>query len=288
MQGRIIKIISNQYTVLLEDQSIVQCVAMGKVRMQKQPVVGDFVLVEELDGQIGIQRVLERKNQLIRPAIANVDQALVVMSAKEPDFSSQLVDRLFFLIQHAGIEPVLVVTKMDLANESDKELMNEIKDYQRSGYHVVLCHKDNLNCMLSDLLKDKVTVLTGQSGVGKSTLLNTLNPDFKLETQKISKALGRGKHTTRHTELHRVAQGWVADTPGFSSLDFSMMSVEDLEHSVKEFKPYLGKCRFRDCIHVDEPGCAVKEAIERNRVSKTRYQHYIEVIRVIKSRKEKY
>lgn len=288
MQGRIIKIISNQYTVLLEDQRIVQCVAMGKVRMQMQPVVGDFVLVEELDGQIGIQKVLNRKNQLIRPAIANIDQALVVMSAKEPDFSSQLVDRLFFLIQNAGIEPVLVVTKMDLTCENDQELMREIEDYQRSGYRVVLCHKDNLNSMLSELLKNKVTVLTGQSGVGKSTLLNTLNPDFKLETQKISKALGRGKHTTRHTELHRVAQGWVADTPGFSSLDFSRMSIEDLEQSVKEFRPYLGKCRFRDCIHVDEPGCAVKEAIEMNKVSEVRYQHYIEVVRLIKSRKEKY
>ncbi len=287
MQGRIIKIVSNQYTVLFENQTIVNCVAMGKIRLQGQPVVGDRVLAEKLHDQFGIQQILPRQNELIRPAIANVDQALVVMSAKEPDFSSQLVDRLLFLIQHAEISPVLILTKMDLVCDGDP-LYELIADYRRSGYTVVLCRKDALDEELAGLLKDKVTVLTGQSGVGKSTLLNRLNPDFQLATQQISKALGRGKHTTRHTELHPVAGGWVADTPGFSSLDFSFLSAEELAWSVQEFRPYLGQCRFRNCFHADEPGCAVKQAVRNGSISSIRYEHYLEVYRLIKNRKERY
>lgn len=288
MRGKIIKIVSNQYTVFLENKEIVLCVAMGKVRMQKQPVVGDYVEVEALQGQVGIQKILPRKNELIRPAIANVDQALVVMSAKEPDFSSQLVDRLLFLIQHASICPILVITKMDLVQDENDPLFEVIEDYRKSGYTVLECRKEAADESLACLLKDKVTVLTGQSGVGKSTLLNHLNPDFKIETQQISKALGRGKHTTRHSELREVKGGWVADTPGFSSLDFSFMSVDELTHSVKEFQAYLGKCRFNDCRHVDEPGCAIKEALEEGKISKLRYAHYLEVYRLIKNKKEKY
>lgn len=288
MRGKIIKIVSNQYTVFLENGQSVLCVAMGKVRMQKQPVVGDYVEVEAFEGQVGIQKILPRKNELIRPSIANVDQALVVMSAKEPDFSSQLVDRLLFLIQHASICPILVITKMDLIQDENDPIYLEIEDYRKSGYTVLQCHKEAADEALASLLKDKVTVLTGQSGVGKSTLLNHLNPDFKIETQQISKALGRGKHTTRHTELREVKEGWVADTPGFSSLDFSFMSIEDLTNSVKEFQEYLGKCRFNDCRHVDEPGCAIKEALEQGKISKIRYAHYLEVYRLIKNKKEKY
>lgn len=287
MQGRIIKIVSNQYTVLLQDERIVPCVAMGKVRLQIQPVVGDFVEVDQLEGQLGIQKVLERKNQMIRPAIANVDQVLIVMSCKEPDFSSLLVDRLLFLVQHAGIEPVIIITKMDLAVANDT-IYQDIADYQKSGYSVVLCQMDQLDNELAKVLKGKVTVLTGQSGVGKSSLLNRLNPDFQIQTQKISKALGRGKHTTRHTELHQVAQGWVADTPGFSSLDFSHMSAEELAASVREFQPYLNQCRFRNCHHINEPGCAIKTALEKKEISEVRYQHYLEVYQMIKNRKERY
>lgn len=287
MQGRIIKIVSNQYTVLQENKEIVLCVAMGKVRLQCQPVVGDFVEIDHLEGQIGIQKVLKRKNEMIRPAIANVDQALVVMSAKEPDFSTQLVDRLLFLVQHAQIEPVLIITKMDLVNQDDP-LYTVIEDYRKSGYQVILCQKDQLEDELAAVLKDKVTVLTGQSGVGKSSLLNKLNPDFQIHTQQISKALGRGKHTTRHSELHPVAGGWVGDTPGFSSLDFNHMSLEELNDCVKEFQVYLQACRFRNCLHENEPGCAVKAAVENHEVSAIRYRHYLEVMKLIKSRKERY
>ncbi len=287
MRGRIIKIVSNQYTVLQEDKKLSECVAMGKVRLQTQPVVGDFVEIEYLEGKIGIQKVYPRNNELIRPAIANVDQVFIVMSAKEPDFSTQLVDRLLFLVQHAKITPVLVVTKIDLIDENSK-VWDEIEDYKKSGYEVICVDNISANNQIGEYLSDKITVLTGQSGVGKSTLLNKLNPEFKIQTQAISKALGRGKHTTRHTQLHPVLTGWVADTPGFSSLDFTHMNIKELRDSVKEFQDMNEECRFRDCMHINEPHCAVKKAVENGMLSKVRYQHYLEIIQVIKNKKERY
>ena len=287
MISRIIRIISNQYLVADEEGNRIECVAMGKVRLQDKPRVGDWVQITQFSDQTGIEKILPRKNSLIRPLIANVDQALIVMSAKDPDFSCTLVDRILFLIVHASIKPVLCITKMDLVSEDDP-VHEWIQDYRNSGYQVVLSRREELSEELAEVLKDKVTVLTGQSGVGKSSLLNKLNPDFQLQTQEISKALGRGKHTTRHVELHEVAGGWVADTPGFSSLDFSHMSASDLAASVPDFAPYLGQCRFRDCIHQNEPGCAVKEAVQQNRISRIRYENYKECLTLVQGRKEKY
>lgn len=281
MKARIIKIISNQYTVLTEDNERIVCVAMGKVRLQTTPVVGDLVEVERYDDQVGIEKVLERKNTLVRPAIANVDQAIIVMSSKDPDFSTTLVDRISFLIQIANIQPILCITKMDLVDPED-ELYQVIDDYRKSGYTCLLCGKDSVDDELAAILCDKITVLTGQSGVGKSTLLNTLDASFELRTQETSKALGRGKHTTRHTELHEVAGGWVADTPGFSSLDFTQTTPIECANALFEFKPYIGKCKFRDCIHVNEPGCAIKEAVAHHDVSKIRYENYLQCLPLMK------
>lgn len=281
MKARIIKIVSNQYTVITPENKRLLCVAMGKVRLQVTPVVGDFVDVEQYDDVYAIEKVLPRKNSMIRPAIANVDQAILVMSSKDPDFSTVLVDRIMFLIQMATIEPVLCVTKMDLVQHDDPVHLH-IEDYRKAGYQVLLCGKDDLDKELENVLKDKITVLTGQSGVGKSTLLNTLDSTFELKTQETSKALGRGKHTTRHTELHEVAGGWVADTPGFSSLDFTNYTPEYLAECIKEFKPYIGKCKFRNCIHQNEPGCAIKEAVEQGIVSKTRYDNYLQCFDLMK------
>lgn len=287
-KGRIIKIISNQYTVLSENNEKLLCVAMGKVRLQKTPFVGDFVEYTCFDNQIGIEKILPRKNELIRPSIANVDQALIVMSAVDPEFSCTLVDRIGFLIMLAKIEPVLLITKMDLIDENHP-VHGFIADYRKSNYRVSTSGKGMDNHEIEAILKDRITVLTGQSGVGKSSFLNRLNPDFKLRTQITSKALGRGKHTTRHVELHEIAEGWVADTPGFSSLDFSRVSIDDLAQSVNDFKPYIGKCRFRNCIHDFEPGCAVKEAVSKGEVSSIRYQNYLDCLKLIHSTaKEKY
>lgn len=282
-KGTIIKNISNQYEVLLEDKRIVTCIAMGKVRLDKKPYVGDYVLVEQFDSQFGIQKILERKNQLLRPAIANVDQAVIVMSAYDPDFSSALVDRLIFLISLANIEPVICITKMDLVDEKD-EIYTYIEDYRKSGYRVYLTGHEFDPEELIECFDNKISVLTGQSGAGKSSLLNRLNPEFELHTQKTSKALGRGKHTTRHCQLFPLGNGWVADTPGFSSLDFSRVSLRDLANAIPDFQ-IEKECKFRDCVHLDEPDCAIKKAVENQKISSIRYQNYKDVANMIKQNK---
>ena len=254
--GKIIKIVSNRYTVYSEGQSY-DAIAMGKLRLQDRPVVGDEVEFELIEEQYCIQKILKRRNQLYRPAISNVDQAMIVMSAVEPDFSNILVDRLIFLISYNDIEPVIVITKMDLIDETN-EINQYIEDYKKSGYKVICTGFGDDLTELKETLKDKVTVLAGQSGVGKSSLLNRLDKRFSLQTQEISKALGRGKHTTRHTELYQVAGGWLADTPGFSSLDFSRIDSKLLIEKLKDFR-VDDSCRFNDCQHINEPDCAVKE-----------------------------
>ncbi|MBQ1446904.1 MAG: ribosome small subunit-dependent GTPase A [Solobacterium sp.] len=286
MKARILKIVSKDYRLELEDGRIVDGMLQGKVRLQMTPAAGDFAEAVNTDGRWMIRKILPRRNHLIRPFVANVDQALIVMSVHDPEFSDVLIDRLCFLIVHAGIEPVLIVTKCDLGLDPVTE--ERIREYENGPVRVIRTARDTLDESLKDLLSGKISVLTGQSGAGKSTLLNKLDPTFRLKTQEISKALGRGKHTTRHNELHPVAGGYVADTPGFSSLDFSRMTVEDLYSSVLEFRPYLGKCRFNDCIHENEPGCAVKEAVEQGLIPETRYRNYLAVLKMIKSRKEKY
>lgn len=285
-KGTIIKNISNQYEVLFDNGEIHACVAMGKVRLDKKPLVGDHVMVETFESQYGIQKILDRKNYLTRPAIANVDQALIVMSSIEPDFSTTLVDRLIFLISLADIEPVLCVTKMDLVKENDG-IYSYIEDYRKSGYRVYTTGKDFDESEIIACFENKITVLTGQSGAGKSSLLNRINPEFQLHTQKTSKALGRGKHTTRHCELFAIGNGWVADTPGFSSLDFSRIDLLELKDKILDFK-IDEECRFRNCVHLDEPDCAIKKAVQDGRISSIRYQNYKDVAMLIKQGKRSY
>jgi len=279
---KIVKIVSNQYTIYLDGIREI-AVAMGKLRQGEKPIVGDEVEVERIDGKLCIQKVLERKNRLYRPAIANVDQALIVCSAKEPDFSNTLVDRLIFLISYYDIKPIIVITKMDLVKDNDM-VYEYIQDYRNSGYKVVLTGKDLALNDIKEVLKDKVSVLTGQSGAGKSTLLNRLDSSFALATQEISKALNRGKHTTRHSELYEVASGWLADTPGFSSLDFSYINGYDLSRKIPDFN--LDGCRFKDCMHINEPNCVIKDAVNKKMISKYRYQNYLEVVNLCDKVKE--
>ena len=277
---RVIKIISNKYTVMDKDGNRFSAIPMGKLRKSFSPVVGDFVEIIKRDNDLSIEKIYDRTNYMVRPLIANVDQALIIMSTRNPDFSTALVDRLSFLINHAGIKPILCVSKMDLI---DDEVKNLIELYKHSNMDVIL-----LNSVedLKPILKGKISVLTGQSGAGKSTLLNKLNPEFMLKTQEISKALGRGKHTTRHSELYEVCDGFVVDTPGFSSLDFSDITLIDLKNSVLAFKGH--SCKFRDCLHINEPGCMIKNAIEKGDIPRSLYENYMDVVKIIKDRKEKY
>ena len=276
MTGLIIKIISNQYTILTEEGQEVLAVAMGKLRLGSKPLVGDKVEYELLDGRYAIQKILPRKNYLVRPAIANVDQAMIVMSAVQPVFSPLLVDKLIFLISYRDIEPVIVITKMDLVSPNDR-INTYINDYAESGYQVITVGRDRDVEDVRDALKGKITVLTGQSGVGKSTLLNRLDKDFAAATQEISKSMGRGKHTTRHTQLFPVGEGLIADTPGFSSLDFSRIDALTLAGKIHDFRN-AGECRFKDCKHVNEPDCAVKKKVELGEISSIRYNNYLETV----------
>lgn len=287
-KARIIAIVSNRCTLLLEDGSRVIGTLMGKLRKDKAPVVGDIVAIERLEDKVAIQKILPRQNELKRPLVSNVDQAIIVMSMKEPDYSSALLDRLIFQVCYAKIHPIICFTKMDLLTAEDDALRAEIQAYRDAGYEVYTASQNEAPTALMNALKDKVSVLTGQSGAGKSSLLNRINPSFQLQTQVISKALGRGKHTTRHCELHQVAQGWVADTPGFSSLDFMHMEIIPLAQVIPDFKPYFNQCRFNDCTHLHEPGCAIIEAKEQQKINASRYEHYVDIATMIKNRKPRY
>ena len=261
-QGRIIKALAGFYYVE-DDHQIIQCRARGKFRKDEiKPLVGDFVEYEvEGDNDGYVMNVLPRHNCLVRPPICNVDQALIVSSCKEPDFSSILLDKFLLVIEHLGIEPIIIISKMDL--DEDESVKQYVKDYRQAGYRVYeISSKDNHGLEeLKTVFKDKVSVITGQSGVGKSSFLNALDINLKLETNEISKSLGRGKHTTRHVELLKMYGGYLGDTPGFSSLELEM-TPEELAVAYHDFAQFSHECKFRGCLHDSEPNCGVKKAVE--------------------------
>lgn len=285
-KGQIIKALSGFYYV--ESQDIVyQCKARGKFRKQDQkPLVGDFCefsIENQTEGYI--LKLFPRKNMLVRPPICNIDQALLVFSAKEPDMNTLLLDRFLVLIEHLHIDPILCISKMDLADDT---IYKTMEPYQKAGYKIyyVSAHEKKGIDEIQTLFKERITVITGQSGVGKSSLLNALDIHLNIETNEISQALGRGKHTTRHVELMKMYGGYVADTPGFSSLELVMDPVE-LAHSFHDFEELSSQCKFRGCLHDSEPYCAVKNAVEEELVSKERYDHYLMFLKEVKELKEK-
>ncbi|PLR84166.1 ribosome small subunit-dependent GTPase A [Bacillus canaveralius] len=291
-EGKIIKALSGFYYVLSDDQ-IFQCRGRGVFRKNKvTPLVGDnvvFQIENETDGYI--LEIGERKNELVRPPIANVDQAILVFSAVEPDFSTALLDRFLVLVEFNHIKPLICITKMDLTTEADRAEINRYADHYRdAGYDVLLTStetEDGIHELLPHLQRI-ISVFAGQSGVGKSSLLNALRPDLHLKTSDISAHLGRGKHTTRHVELIDVADGLVADTPGFSSLEFTDIDAEDLNYCFPEINIKSEECKFRGCLHSKEPKCAVKAAVENGEIPAYRYQHYQDFLQEIKDRKPRY
>ena len=292
--GIIVKALAGFYYVEnKKTKKVIQCRSRGLFRKNKiTPLVGDYVsYTVEKDNDGYVMEVHERKNELIRPPIANVDLALVVFSATEPAFSVKLLDRFLSVIEDKRIEPVIVITKMDLVTEEEiKELEPIWSYYEGIGYKIFKTSSKSNKGMseLDDFIRDQTIVICGQSGVGKSSLLNELDVKLDLEVNEISKALGRGKHTTRHVQLHKLGEARVADTPGFSSLDLDGIEAEELSYAFLDFDKVSENCRFRGCLHEQEPGCAVKSGVAAGGILETRYENYLVFLNEIKTRKPKY
>lgn len=274
MEGRIIKNISNDYVVKV-DNKLYTCKPRGKFRISNlTPLVGDIVEIDNNNNYI--IDIKKRKNSLIRPSVSNIDKAIIVTSVK-PKLDTNLLDKLLVLTMYNNIEPVICFTKLDLLNlEELKEINSIINYYESIGYVTV---KNTQIDKIKSILKNNLSVFVGQSGAGKSSLLNKLDSKLELKTNEISKALGRGKHTTRHVELFEVCEGLVVDTPGFSSLDLSSLSNMDIRDNMKEMFDNLDKCKYRDCMHYKEDGCYVKSLVDDNVILKSRYDNYISFLR---------
>ena len=279
MQGRIICINTSIHKVLLENNTIIDCKTRGKLRnMDIAPVVGDFVMVDT-DKQV-IEKVLKRKNYLERPLISNIDKLLIVMSTAIPAFSSYLIDKFLIIAKSNNIEPIIVITKMDMTSLKEKiEIKRYIKYYKKIGIKAYI-NKDVSK--IKKELKGCVVALCGQTGAGKSSLLNRIDASLSLKTGEVSLSLGRGKHTTRLVELLEVNQGLIADTPGFSSLEIKIP-----KNDIKKYYPeFEVRCKYKSCNHVKEEGCKIIELVNKNKIPKWRYENYLKFLEEVG--KEKY
>lgn len=288
-EGKIIRSLSGFYDVQGEDK-LVRCRARGRFRKDKiTPLVGDWVKFDmETEGLGYVLEVYERKNAFVRPPIANVDQVLLVFSAVEPAFNTHLLDRFLVLAEAEQVTPVIIISKMDLVRVEEKEaILHYAEIYKKIGYDVFLTSIQDSegHVAIKDKISGKISVIAGQSGVGKSSLLNAIDPSLQLQTGEISKHLGRGKHTTRHVELLPVCGGYVADTPGFSNLDLTHFEKEQLTDYFLEMQAAKGQCKFRGCLHRKEPKCEVKRLVETNEIASFRYEHYVSFLEEIEEKR---
>lgn len=290
MQGRIIRGIGGFYYVYVSGKGILECKAKGVFRKNKlKPLVGDFVEVSLLseEGKGNIDQVLERKNELIRPAVANIDQALVIFSMTGPEPNLNLLDRFLIMMQQKEIPGILVFNKCDLVGEEQRERLRSV--YEKSGCKIlfVSAKKQQGIREIKELLEKKTTTVAGPSGVGKSSLINLLQSSVNMETGSISEKIQRGKHTTRHAEFIFMGEdSYILDTPGFSSLAVFDMEKEELEQYYPEFEEYKENCRFHGCSHTHEPGCRIKEAVEEGNINKERYHNYLLIYEELKNKKK--
>ena len=290
MQGKIVKGIAGFYYVNVVESGLYECKAKGVFRKEKlKPLVGDDMEIDILDEEEkkgNIAEILPRKNELIRPAVANIDQALVVFAVAKPKPHLNLLDRFLVMMETKGIPLILCFNKADIAKDSSMEELFSI--YQNCGYQILFTstvEEQNID-ELKDLLKGKLTAIAGPSGVGKSSLINRMQSNVNMETGTISEKIERGKHTTRHSQLIMIDQdSYIMDTPGFSSLYTNGFEKEELRYYFPEFIPYEGMCRFHGCDHVHEPGCAVKEALEEGKIAKSRYDNYLEMYQELKDKR---
>ncbi len=287
-EGRIIKLIGGVYTVQdLNDRSTHSLRPRGIFRHKNEsPKVGDLVRYDETL----IQEILPRTNELVRPPIVNVDQALLINSTKSPNFSAFLLDRFLILAHQADIEPIIVINKIDLLGKvAYEKLRDEISHYEKYYRVFYVSAKDPSTLKaFKEVFEDRLSVLAGQTGSGKSSLLNAIDPSLDLKTGETSKALGRGRHTTRHTELLELCGGLIADTPGFSKLDFHDIEADELTNYYLDFLERIDGCKFRGCRHINEPSCAIKKAVEDGEIPKERYNNYRRIHEELQAQKKYY
>ena len=290
MQGKIIKGIGGFYYVHVQEVGVYACRARGIFRKEKRkPLVGDdveIVVTDEKDMEGSVEQLLPRRNELVRPAAANVDQAMVVFAAASPKPNLNLLDRFLVNMRQQGIPVVICINKTDLA---DKEAVQEIaRVYEKSGSPVLtasVMRREGLE-EVQEALRGKTTIVAGPSGVGKSSMTNYLQPEAMMEVGEVSAKIDRGRHTTRHTELIWIGKDtYFLDTPGFSSLFLPQIQAEELKDYYPEFMAYEPYCRFQGCVHIKEPDCAVKEALERGEVHKSRYENYLLLAEELKNRR---
>lgn len=288
IKGKIIKGIGGFYYIHDGIGTVYECRAKGKFRNQKlKPLVGDDVEMDIIDTEKrtgNVSRILPRQNDLIRPAVANVDQALLVFSVTSPEPNFNLMDRFLIMMEQQGLPVILCFNKTDLATEEE---INKCLDiYRHAGYPVeqISVAKEEGLERIRDLLRGKTTVLAGPSGVGKSSLMNYLNPSASMETGEISQKIQRGKHTTRHSELFYLEPGtFLMDTPGFTSLSVFTTEEREIRDWYPEFRNHMDGCRFLDCVHVGEKDCGVKEAVNSGEISQIRYENYLQIYQEVKN-----
>lgn len=293
MQGKIIKGIGGFYYVDVVSHGLYECKAKGSFRNQKlKPLPGDQVTIDVLDDEnkLGnITKIEERRNELIRPAVANVDQALVEFAAAQPNPNLNLLDRFLLLMNRQQVNTILCFNKTDIA---DASMLERLKETYQSCGSPVLFISTYTGEGISEVRKQitgKTTVFAGPSGVGKSSLLNELLPEANAKTGEISEKIKRGKHTTRHSELMKAGEGtYLIDTPGFSTLYVDTIGAEELKNYMLEFSSYEGQCRFQGCSHTHEPDCRVKEAVEEGKISSIRYQNYVELYEELRMKEKRF
>ena len=290
MIGKIMKGIAGFYYVGVAESGVYECKAKGIFRKDKiKPLVGDDVEIEVLNEEekLGnIVKILPRRSELIRPAVANIDQALVIFAAREPKPNLSLLDRFLVIMEKQDVPVIICFNKQDLCDEEEVGRLKEI--YEACGYPVVLASAKQGEGIeeIKSRLRGKTTTVAGPSGVGKSSLTNLLQNEVQMETGEISKKLGRGRHTTRHSQIIQIEKDtWIYDTPGFTSFYVEEIEKEELRFYFREFSKYEGTCRFQGCTHTHEPGCMVKNALEEGKISKERYENYLELYGELKEKK---
>lgn len=291
MKGKIIRGIAGFYYVHTGAQGVYTCKAKGVFRkLQVKPLVGDDVEMTVLDEEKkegSVAQILPRKNTLIRPAVANIDQALVIFAMQSPQPNLNLLDRFLIMMGQQSLPCIICFNKTDLAPHRERQSLREM--YEPGGYQVVFTSTEDGSGIdgLQELLQGRTTTVAGPSGVGKSSLINMLQQEVRMETGAVSGKIARGKHTTRHSELIRIAEAtYIMDTPGFSSLGLFALEKEELRHYYPEFAPYEGTCRFQGCVHVHEPDCMVKAALSEGTIHRVRYENYCLLYEELKAQRK--